>query len=123
MKSPVVILTTLLPLTSSVAFAKPVAAASDDFSLEERGRGENWDNGNNHWGGDHDHHENWCKVKKPYWYHKYPCDQSGIVGKSSVGDNFAPVCKYQNWYKNSKGWWVKDEFKPPRCVVNVGKCP
>jgi hypothetical protein len=51
-----------------------------------------------------------------------------------VGDNFAPVCKYQygffifqftwihninklyrNWYKNSKGWWVRDDYKPWRC--------
>ncbi|KAJ5976475.1 hypothetical protein N7481_010182 [Penicillium waksmanii] len=129
MKSPIFILAALLPLATQVAMANPVAAANSDSSLEERGGnwngdlnhghgGKGWDN---HWDDD-DRPQDWCKVKQPYWYHKYPCDSSGTVGESKVGDNFAPVCKYQNWYKNPKGWWVKDEYKPRRCQVNVGEC-
>ncbi|CAI7666285.1 unnamed protein product [Penicillium manginii] len=122
MKSPVFILTALLPLATQVALANPIADA--DSSLEERGGGGgNWNGGGKNWGGDHQRPQDWCKVKKTYWYHKYPCDESGTVGKSNVGDTFAPVCKYQNWYKNSKGWWVKEDNKPYRCEVHVGECP
>jgi len=79
-------LTTLLPLASQMATASPVADA-EDFSLEERGNDGGW--------GRHDRPDDNCKVKQSYPYHKYPCDSSGIVGKSNVGDNFAPVCQYQ----------------------------
>lgn len=97
MKSPIVILTALLPLATQMALANPVAAADSDFSLEERGGDGHWKNGDKNWG---DHNKDWdpkdwCKVKKTYWYHKYPCDSSGTVGESKVGDTFAPVCKYQ----------------------------
>lgn len=93
MKSIIYIITTILPLASQVAMASPVAEP-DDSSLEERGNG--WGNGH---GNDHDHDhqppENNCKVQKTYWYRKYPCDSSDVVGQSNVGDIFAPVCKYQ----------------------------
>ncbi|KAJ5531878.1 hypothetical protein N7494_008430 [Penicillium frequentans] len=86
MKSFIYILAALLPLASQMATASPVADA-EGFSLEDRGNGG---------GGDrHDRPDNNCKVKQRYPYHKYPCDSSGIVGMSNVGDNFAPVCKYQ----------------------------
>lgn len=93
MKSPMVIITALLPLATQLALANPVAADSDS-SLEER-EGGHWNDKGKHWGDDHEHPEDWCKVKKTYWYHKYPCDSSGTVGESKVGDTFAPVCKYQ----------------------------
>lgn len=93
MKSCIYMLTALLPLASQVAMASPVAEPGDS-SLEERGNGWGNRNGNGH---DHDHErpEDYCKIQKPYSYHKYPCDSSDIVGQSNVGDNFAPVCKYQ----------------------------
>lgn len=75
-----------LPLASQVVFANPLAD-SQDGNLEERG--------DDRWG-HHEYHPNdQCKVKKPYWYHKYPCDSSEKVGESKKGDTFAPVCKYQ----------------------------
>lgn len=85
MKSPGFILTAFLPLAAQVALANPVAADADS-SLEGRG---------GHWGDEHGRPKDWCKVQKTYWYHKYPCDSSGTVGQSKVGDTFAPVCKYQ----------------------------
>lgn len=95
MKSFIYILTALLPLASQMAMANPVADPAD-FSLEER---------DNRWGKDHDKdhdnnrghqgHDDFCKVKKTFWYHKYPCDSSETVGQANVGDTFAPVCKYQ----------------------------
>lgn len=94
MKSPIFILSALLPLATQVARANPDAAASDSSSLKERGKG-HWEDGDKNWGGEHERPEDWCKVNKTYWYHKYPCDSSGTVGQSSVGDTFAPVCKYQ----------------------------
>lgn len=106
MKSPVYILTAILPFATQVALANPVAEPADDLSLEMRGNGGGWgwgwDWGKDH---DHDHHhgedphhehpEHYCTVKKPYWYHKYPCESSETVGKSKRGDTFAPVCEYQ----------------------------
>lgn len=86
MKSPIYFLAALLPLVSQVALANPVADAKD-VNLEERG--------DDHWGQHKHHPDNQCKVKKPYWYHKYPCDSSEKGGESKVGDIFAPVCKYQ----------------------------
>jgi hypothetical protein len=86
MKSFVYILTAFLPLASQVAMASPVADF-EDFLLEDRGNDGDWNR--------HDHPDNNCRIKHSYPYHKYPCDSSGIVGKSNVGDNFAPVCKYQ----------------------------
>lgn len=85
MKSPAYLLVALLPLVSQVALANPVAGA-EDLDLEERG---------DDWGHHKNHPDNDCRVKKPYWYHKYPCDSSNKVGESKVGDKFAPVCKYQ----------------------------
>ena len=91
MKSFIYIITTILPLASQVTMASPIAAP-DDFLLEERGNG--WGNG---YDNDHGHQrpEDNCKVQKTYWYRKYPCDNSDVVGQSNVGDTFAPVCKYQ----------------------------
>ncbi|KAJ5128679.1 hypothetical protein N7526_006845 [Penicillium atrosanguineum] len=128
MKSFIYIITAILPLASQMAMASPVAEP-DEFSLKERGNGGNgWGNehGNGHdrdHGNYHQRPEDFCKVQKTYWYHKYPCDSSETVGESNVGDTFAPVCKYQNWYQNSKGWWVKEDYKPWQCNVNVGQCP
>ncbi|KAJ6104416.1 hypothetical protein N7523_010736 [Penicillium sp. IBT 18751x] len=124
MKSFIYIIATILPLASQVAMASPVAEPGD-ISLEERGGGGGgnaWGNGH---GNDHDHQrpEDYCKVQKTYWYRKYPCDSSDVVGQSYMGETFAPVCKYQNWYKNSKGWWVKEDYKPYQCNINVGECP
>ncbi|KAJ6084669.1 hypothetical protein N7486_011469 [Penicillium sp. IBT 16267x] len=111
MKSFFYILTALLPIASQVTMASPVAEA-EDFSLEDRGNNGGWNDGG--WSR-HDHPKNNCRVKQSYPYQKYPCDSSDIVGKSNVGDNFAPVCKYQNWYKNSQGWWFKSDYKPQGC--------
>ncbi|KAJ5392413.1 hypothetical protein N7509_007903 [Penicillium cosmopolitanum] len=113
MKSPVFILTALLPLAAQVAVASPVA--DPDSSLEERGGNNNWNNGGKDWGGNHQGPQDNCKIKNPFWWHKYPCDSSSTVGQARVGDTFAPVCKYQNWYQNAQGWWARDDNKPPRC--------
>ncbi|KAJ5311438.1 hypothetical protein N7476_007298 [Penicillium atrosanguineum] len=100
MKSFIYIITAILPLASQMAMASPVAEP-DEFSLKERGNGGNgWGNehGNGHdrdHGNYHQRPEDFCKVQKTYWYHKYPCDSSETVGESNVGDTFAPVCKYQ----------------------------
>ena len=91
MKSPIYILTAMLPFAVQVAVAVPTAEAADD-SLEERGNG----NGGGHrWGNNGDHDRDPCVVQKTYWYHKYPCVSSGTVGESKVGDKFQPVCNYQ----------------------------
>ncbi|KAJ5160768.1 uncharacterized protein N7482_007772 [Penicillium canariense] len=121
MKSFIYILTALLPLASQVAMANPVP--SDEFLEERDGNRGDKDRGDKDRWDKHDRPEDKCKVQKPYWYHKYPCDSSETVGQSRVGDTFAPVCKYQNWYKNPKGWWVKEDFKPWRCEVHVPNCP
>ncbi|KAF4762179.1 hypothetical protein N7541_007974 [Penicillium brevicompactum] len=119
MKSPIYILTAMLPFAVQVAVAVPTAEAADD-SLEERGNG----NGGGHrWGNNGDHDRDPCVVQKTYWYHKYPCVSSGTVGESKVGDKFQPVCNYQDWYMNSKGWWVQEDNKPYHCQVNVPECP
>ncbi|KAJ5747898.1 uncharacterized protein N7511_009594 [Penicillium nucicola] len=124
MKSPMFILTALLPIAVQVAVAAPTAEAFDG-SLEERGNG-NFGGHDGHRGDrdhDRDHDRDPCVVRRTYSYYKYPCVSSDKVGESKVGDKFQPVCKYQNWYKNSKGWWVLQENKPFRCEVNPPQCP
>ncbi|KAJ5308990.1 hypothetical protein PENANT_c020G00327 [Penicillium antarcticum] len=120
MKSPIYILTALLPIAVQVAVAAPSAEPADD--LEERGNGGGHGGHGGDRGHDREHDRDYCVVKKPYSYHKYPCMSSGIVGESKVGDKFQPVCKYQDWYQNSKGWWVQEGYKPYRCEVNPPQC-
>jgi hypothetical protein len=93
MKSPIYILTALLPIAVQVAVAAPTAEAADD-SLEKRDNGNDGGHGDR-WGHDHENDRDPCVVKKPYWYYKYPCVSSETVGESKVGDKFQPVCMYQ----------------------------
>ncbi|CAI7649309.1 unnamed protein product [Penicillium glandicola] len=112
MKSPLYLLTALLPLA---AMAMPAAEPEEDGSfdsLEERDGGGR--------GGDRDRDS--CRVRNIYWYYQYPCESSDKVGRSNPGDNFQPICKYHDWYKNSKGWWTQERNKPRNCRVRVKNC-
>lgn len=90
MKSPLYLLTILLPLATELAFASPTADVEDTDILEER------DRGGGH-GGDHGGFNggNPCKVFKPYWYYKYPCESSGKLGQENQGGTFTATCKYR----------------------------
>lgn len=110
MKSPLYILSMLLPLATEVAIGSPVAEP-DFVAIEERGRGNNkgWDK---EWD-DHrewDHKKNPCEVQRSYPYYKYPCDSSPSTGMSQVGAIFTPSCKYQ--------WVHSASLKFPK-LINV----
>ncbi|KAE8395622.1 hypothetical protein BDV23DRAFT_178667 [Aspergillus alliaceus] len=100
MKSPLYILTALLPLAVQVAQATPVAESdADDSIIEERSN---------------------CKVKHGFDYWKYPCDSSDRTGHANKGDNVDFQCRYRNWYKTPRGW-VRQSDKPSSCPGS-GKC-
>lgn len=90
MKSPIYILSALLPFAVQVAEASPVAEPDFD-SLQARNRdGGKWDDkhhGRPHW--------NPCEVKVSYPYYKYPCPSSPENGTSIVGATFTSSCKYR----------------------------
>ncbi|KAJ5220594.1 uncharacterized protein N7469_009481 [Penicillium citrinum] len=112
MKSPLYLLTILLPLATELAFASPTADVEDTDILEERDRG--GDRGGFNGG-------NPCKVFKPYWYYKYPCESSGKLGQENQGGTFTATCKYSNngnnWYKTKRGW-TQGFNRPQRCHGN-----
>ncbi|PIG86574.1 hypothetical protein AARAC_002066 [Aspergillus arachidicola] len=97
MKSPIYLLTALLPLTLPLANATPTAEP-DDLDVEGSVL-EDRDN---------------CKVDRGFNYYKYPCDSSDITGRANRGDNVNFQCRYRNWYKTPKGW-VKQNDKPRNC--------
>ncbi|EIT75596.1 hypothetical protein AO1008_08320 [Aspergillus oryzae 100-8] len=101
MKSPIYLLTALLPLTLPLVNATPTAEPDD---LEVEGSVlEDRDN---------------CRVERPFVYRKYPCDSSDITGRANRGDNVNFQCRYRNWYKTPKGW-VKQDDKPRRCLILI----
>lgn len=89
MKSPLYILTILLPLLTELAFASPTADIEDIDILEERDRGDH--RGDFKGGGS----GNPCRVFKPYWYYKYPCESSDKLGRENQGSTFTATCKYK----------------------------
>lgn len=78
MKSPIYLLTALLPLTLPLVNATPTAEPDD---LEVEGSVlEDRDN---------------CRVERPFVYRKYPCDSSDITGRANRGDNVNFQCRYR----------------------------
>lgn len=86
MKSPIYILSILLPFAAQVAEASPVAE-SDIDSLEARNKDKDHHGGRPPW--------NPCEVKDSYPYYKYPCHDSPETGNSIVGATFTSSCKYR----------------------------
>ncbi|KAJ5110385.1 hypothetical protein N7532_000920 [Penicillium argentinense] len=108
MKSPLYLLTVLLPLATEIVAASPTADFTDSDTLEER------DRFNGGGGGKFGDKFNPCKIRKPYWYWKYPCDSSDKTSRESPGGQWNASCRYKNWYKTKKGW-VHDFEKPKNC--------
>ena len=127
MKSPLWILTVLLPLVTELAAASPTANPDSD-SLDSFEEFEERDMEDRRVKADP------CRYNKDYWYYKYPCDSSDKE-KGKAGAQFDASCKYKSvnsdtessciqkaetdlgfrkWYKTSKGW-VRDSDKPPKC--------
>ncbi|KAJ5522637.1 hypothetical protein N7513_013210 [Penicillium frequentans] len=104
MKSPLYLLTILLPLATEIVIASP-ADFDDSDTLEERDRGG---------GGKFGDKSNACRIQHPYWYWKYPCDSSDKFGRENTGGQWNAICRYNNWYKTKKGW-VHDFDKPNNC--------
>lgn len=94
MKSPLYFLTILLPLLTELAFASPTADIEDTDILEERDRGGDRDDDRGGFKGGSGG-GNSCRVFKPYWYYKYPCDSSDKFGRENQGGTFTATCKYK----------------------------
>jgi hypothetical protein len=109
MKSPLWILTVLLPLVTELAAASPTPNPDSD-SLDSFEEFEERDLEDRRVKADP------CRYNKDYWYYKYPCDSSDKE-KGKAGALFDASCKYKKWYKTSKGW-VRDSEKPPKCKGN-----
>ncbi|KAE8350062.1 hypothetical protein BDV28DRAFT_151308 [Aspergillus coremiiformis] len=76
MKSPLYILTVLLPLAVQVAQATPTPDADEleDRATEERRS---------------------CRVRHGFDYWKYPCGSSDTSGRAHRGDNITLMCRYK----------------------------
>jgi hypothetical protein len=86
MKSPLYLLTILLPLATELAAASPSANPDvDSFDeIEERDLEDRQGGGRNR-----------CRIERPYSYWKYPCDSSDRTGRANRGDQFSATCKYR----------------------------
>lgn len=87
MKSPLYILTILLPLATELAVASPTGDVGDSDVLEERDGGGG--------GGKFPGKSNGCRVNKQYWYYKYPCENSEKFGRENQGGTFTATCRYK----------------------------
>jgi hypothetical protein len=115
MKSPLYLLTALLPLTLAIPSAD---AEVENESLEERS------NGNN------------CRSSQSIPYYRYPCDSSDKLGSYQSNKNVDYICKYKwgipillvykgdiftkpnrGWYKTGNNWWVKENYRPRGCSM------
>ncbi|KAE8332984.1 hypothetical protein RU639_013831 [Aspergillus parasiticus] len=114
MKSPIYLLTTLLPLVAQLTGATPTEDHADYDSLEERTEGFSI--------GDKQAKQGACTIERPFQYYKYPCDSSDRVGEARRGEQWQSSCKYKNFYKTKNGWWAKQENKPRNCRVSESKC-
>ncbi|KAF7589986.1 hypothetical protein BBP40_003430 [Aspergillus hancockii] len=92
MKSPLYLLTVLLPLLVQ-ATPTPEGEDLDDSAIEER---------------------DFCRVQNSFKYWKYPCSSSDTVGTANKGDTVTFICKYKTWYRTPRGW-VKENEKPKQC--------
>ena len=79
MKSPIYLLTALLPLTLPLVNATPTAEP-DDIEEVDGSVLENRDN---------------CRVERPFAYRRYPCDSSDITGRANRNDNVNFQCRYR----------------------------
>ncbi|KAL2863993.1 uncharacterized protein BJX67DRAFT_362194 [Aspergillus lucknowensis] len=98
MKSPLYLLTAILPFT----LALPSEEIEDNVhSLEERASK--------------------CKSNHEIKYYKWPCQQTG---KYNPNENVEYQCKWSDgdWYKTSKNWWVKGSDVPNKCKKNLPNC-
>ncbi|KAJ5784186.1 uncharacterized protein N7503_009398 [Penicillium pulvis] len=87
MKSPLYLLTILLPLATEIVVASPTANFEDSDILEERDRGG---------GGKVGDKSNACRIQHPYWYWKYPCDSSDKFGsRENTGGQWNAICRYK----------------------------
>jgi hypothetical protein len=102
MKSPLYVLTVLLPL--ALAMPSPEADVGAE-SLEERGNGDgknnnwdgknsNWDGKDNHWDGK-DNNRDKCSKKWPIDYYQFPCDGSYKKGTYESNKHVDYKCKYK----------------------------
>ncbi|KAJ6029488.1 hypothetical protein N7460_004067 [Penicillium canescens] len=132
MKSPLYILTFLLPLATELVSASPTAEPDFD-ALEMRAGGGGGSGGGSGGGGSGGGSggggggsggggggggsgggKNPCRIDHNYWYWRYPCDQSDRTTEAHSGDKFSASCWYKNWYKTDKGW-AHNFDKPSKC--------
>jgi hypothetical protein len=73
MRSPLYLLTALLPLLAQ-ASPTPEGEDFDDSVIEER---------------------DFCRVQKSFQYWKYPCSSSDTTGHANQGDTVHFICKYK----------------------------
>ncbi|OJJ30950.1 hypothetical protein ASPWEDRAFT_44903 [Aspergillus wentii DTO 134E9] len=109
MKSPLYILTALLPI-AAIALPNPDTGGDGgdelDAPLEERGFEER----------DLEERDR-CRFRKSGSYWKYPCFSSERIGSFRSGDRVDFFCKYKDWYRTSRGWVTRDS-KPNNCREN-----
>jgi hypothetical protein len=108
MKSPLYILTVLLPLALAIPAAEPDVGAE---SIEER------DNRN-----DNNKQTDRCRKNSQIWYYRYPCDSSDRLGSYRNNQHVDYICKYKGWYKTGNSWWVKGSDKPSNCNSGNRNC-
>ncbi|GFF46763.1 hypothetical protein IFM58399_07881 [Aspergillus lentulus] len=117
MKSPLYILTVLLPLALAIPAAEPDVGAE---SVEER------DNRNGHGHGhDHDHdrgRNDRCSKNSQIPYYRYPCDSSDRLGSYGSNRHVDYICKYNGWYRTGNSWWVRGSDKPSNCDSGNRNC-
>ncbi|KAL3413967.1 uncharacterized protein AFUA_3G13755 [Aspergillus fumigatus Af293] len=102
MKSPLYILTVLLPLALAIPAAEPDDGAD---SLEAR----------------RDRNRDRCSKNSQIPYYRYPCDGSDKMGNYRSNEHVEYICQYKGWYKTGNNWWVKGSDKPRDCGMYISR--
>ncbi|PYI18042.1 hypothetical protein BO86DRAFT_436036 [Aspergillus japonicus CBS 114.51] len=102
MKSPIYLLTALLPLTLALPSAEEADVDSDDIDVHLAARKS-------------------CKSSKQINYYQWPVVQTGSYQAQT---NVDYRCKWRNgdWYKTGKNWWVRGSDVPSSCKSGLPTC-
>ncbi|KAL2820927.1 hypothetical protein BDW59DRAFT_150517 [Aspergillus cavernicola] len=101
MKSPLYLLTVILPFTLAFPSSEENENEDDLHSLEDRAKK--------------------CRASHEIKYYRWPCAQTG---KYNANQNVEYQCKWRDgdWWKTSKNWWVKGSDVPNNCKFRNPTC-
>ncbi|RAL13541.1 uncharacterized protein BO97DRAFT_413504 [Aspergillus homomorphus CBS 101889] len=103
MKSPIYLLTALLPLTLAIPSAEEADVDADESDVHLAARAST------------------CSSNNQINYYQWPCVNRGSYQPQQKVEY---RCKWRDgdWYKTTRGWWVRASDVPTRCKNRLPTC-